>query len=108
MKILFCNIAWMKYYKGVQDYDIPVNGGSHIKEHKDGGEVFNFDPVEDEADGCSYYYGYVETKFNKKPVDKSSEKQHNELHIENIEGCAWMSEERMVEDVLVIFCAKPD
>ena len=26
-KILFCNIAWMEHYKGVNDDDIPINEG---------------------------------------------------------------------------------
>ncbi|WP_143319057.1 hypothetical protein [Clostridium sp. HBUAS56010] len=107
MRILLCNIAWMKYYKGVTDQDIPVNGGSYITEHKAGGEVHNFYPI-DADDGCHYCYGYVETKFNRKPDKLFDEKQHNELRIENIEGCAGMVDDSSVEDVLVIFCAKPD
>lgn len=34
MKILFCNIAWMKKYRGVTDHDIPVNGGSYVDEQE--------------------------------------------------------------------------
>lgn len=41
-KILFCNIAWMKYYVGVTDEDQPINGGEYIKEVGKGGEVYNF------------------------------------------------------------------
>lgn len=30
MKILFCNISWMKYYKGViPNVDEPMNGGKY-------------------------------------------------------------------------------
>ena len=33
MRILFCNIAWMDYYKGiVQGKDEPQNGGSYVRE----------------------------------------------------------------------------
>ncbi|SHI40125.1 hypothetical protein SAMN02745671_00457 [Anaerovibrio lipolyticus DSM 3074] len=42
MKILFCNIAWMKWYKGPRPYDVPVNGGAYIKENKDGADCDNF------------------------------------------------------------------
>jgi len=41
----------MKYYKGVSDQDIPMNGGSYVTEHKGGGEVYNFCPI-DVDDGC--------------------------------------------------------
>ena len=33
MKVLFCNIAWMKYYKGdALGNDQPQGGGSFVKE----------------------------------------------------------------------------
>ena len=36
MRILFCNIAWMNYYKGIiQGKDEPQNGGSYVKENLD-------------------------------------------------------------------------
>jgi len=42
MNIIFCNIAWMKNYTGVQEDDQPINGGSYIKEYGEGAEQFNF------------------------------------------------------------------
>lgn len=42
MKVLFCNIAWMKYYEGVTAEDKPKNGGKYIKENEDGSECTNF------------------------------------------------------------------
>lgn len=42
MKILFCNIAWMKNYVGITEDDKPINGGKHIEEYQDGGEIYNF------------------------------------------------------------------
>ena len=31
MRILFCNIAWMKEYRGNEDgKDTPLNGGSYV------------------------------------------------------------------------------
>lgn len=53
MNILFCNIAWMKYYNGNTDDDKPKNGGSYIKENEDGGECYNF------RDYNGKCYGYV-------------------------------------------------
>lgn len=41
-KILFCNIAWMEYYKGVTDDDIPINGGEWVNKNKYGHEAYNF------------------------------------------------------------------
>ena len=33
MRILFCNIAWMKEYRGNEDgKDTPLNGGSYVDE----------------------------------------------------------------------------
>ena len=43
MKVLFCNIAWMRWYKGViPNVDVPVNGGSFVNENQDGSECDNF------------------------------------------------------------------
>lgn len=45
MRILFCNIAWMDYYKGiVPGKDEPKNGGSYVKDTKDAHEKYNFKP----------------------------------------------------------------
>ena len=34
-KVVFCEIAWMKYYSGVSEDDQPVNGGKYVKENKE-------------------------------------------------------------------------
>lgn len=45
LRILFCNIAWMAYYKGiVPGKDEPKNGGSYVKDTKDAHEKYNFKP----------------------------------------------------------------
>ena len=43
MRILFCNIAWMNYYKELygEKYE-PQNGGSYVKETLDAHEKYNF------------------------------------------------------------------
>jgi len=53
-KMVFFNIAWMREYKGNWAIDVPVNGGSFIKENSWGGEVYNFQPFN------GMMYGYVE------------------------------------------------
>ncbi len=107
MRILFCNIAWMDYYKGiVKGVDEPRNGGSYVTEHGDAHEAYNFASVhlgEDvgypEGDYC---LGFVETKSTNKNT-------RNQLNIEKIDGCELCKKESEVDDVLVIYCAKyPD
>lgn len=99
MRILFCKIAFMKYYKGVQEnVDEPRNGGSYVTENRDGGEVYNFDAVSLEGRESEYCLGFVETKSTRKD-------RKNELHIEKIQGCEALKNEEAVEDVLVVWCA---
>lgn len=44
MRMLFCKISCMKYYKGHCDADVPLNGGTYVQEHGYGHEEFNFLP----------------------------------------------------------------
>lgn len=99
MKILFCKISAMKYYKGVCDKDKAYNGGSFVKETGAGMEEFNFYPMGLE-DGNEYCFGFVETK--------QTRGKNNELHIEKICGCELMKTETCVDNVLVIWCATTD
>ena len=101
MKILFCKISWMKYYKGVQaGLDEPKNGGSYVKEHGEGHECFNFEAVLD-PDGTEWCLGFVETK-------ETRANKRNELHFEKIDGCELLKNEPFVDDVLVVWCATGD
>ena len=50
-KMIFLNIGWMKFYKGLKGDSIK-GGGSYIKKHGEGGEMYNFLPIDD------YYYGF--------------------------------------------------
>lgn len=104
MRILFCNIAWMDYYKGIfPGVDEPQFGGAFVQQTGDAHEKYNFEPVElhfdDEnmPDG-EYCLGFVETK--------STKGGRNQLHIEKIDGCAALGSEDSAEDVLVVYCAK--
>ena len=58
--ILFCNIAYMKYYDGIIAEDIPQNGGRYVTETNDALEKDNFHVCED-----GYCRGFVETKYKK-------------------------------------------
>ena len=100
MRILFCKVSCMKYYKGASDKDIPYNGGSYVAEHGRGHEEYNFEPV-DFDDGKTYCLGFVETK-------STSKSKLNELHIEKISGCELLKKDEFVEGVLVVWCATTD
>ena len=102
MRILFCNIASMKYYKGNScGIDDPSGGGSFVDENNECAEMFNFAPSSinlengEKAETCS---GFVATK-----TSRSGKEQ--ELHIEKIEGFKAGKAEEHIFDVLVIFCA---
>lgn len=59
MRILFCNIAWMDYYKGtIEGKDVPRNGGSYVALHNDAHESYNFDAVtlDEEVDDVLVIY----------------------------------------------------
>ena len=103
MKVLFCNVAWMDFYKGIYPgIDEPVNGGSYVKENRDANEKYNFLSVDiNSGDGNigKYCLGFVETKAT------SSSGKSNILHIERIEGCEACKKESFVDEVLVIYCA---
>lgn len=96
MKILFCKISSMKYYKGVCQADQAFNGGSYVLENGFGHEEFNFLPIHTETDQL-VCFGFVEPKTNRGKT--------NTLHIEKIEGCTLLKKEPVVEDVLVVWCA---
>lgn len=100
MRILFCKISSMKYYKGACEKDMPLYGGKFVEENGYGHEEFNFLPIEMEGETELECMGFVEPKSNRG--------RRNSFHIEKIEGCEAMSKELCVDDVLVIWCAKRD
>ena len=53
MKIIFCNIVWMKKYQGITDDDKPKYCGAYVSEQTAGADIFNFS----EYNGMCY--GYV-------------------------------------------------
>lgn len=54
MAYLFCNIGWMECYRGRNDNDKIVGGGSYVEREGHGFEVCNFAPYENQI------YGYVQ------------------------------------------------
>lgn len=84
MKILFCNIGWMKEYNGQTDIDKLINGGKYVKENNYGAEEFNFQNIN------GYYYGYVS--------------HMHQMRIERLEGIN--KSEDVAENVLVVWVAK--
>lgn len=100
MRIIFFNIAWMKEYRGNEDgNDKPLNGGSYVTETGDAHEKYNFFPVYSEEEAESYCLGFFETKSH-------NGQDVNQMHIEKIVGCELCGKEELVEDVLVVYCAK--
>ena len=97
MRILFCKVSGMKYYKGACEQDKPYNGGKFVEENGFGHEEFNFRPIKLDDEEQTMCLGFVEPKSNKG--------RRNTLHIQNIEGCAACTQEPCVEDVLVVWCA---
>ena len=108
MKVLFCRIAYMKNYKGINcneqspDYDVPQgNNIKYVNETKDGHERYNFLPKDD-----GYCYGFVETGFRNENLNDLT--QRNTIHIEYIEDCESMKKEDFVDGVLVVWCSPMD
>lgn len=97
MRILFCNIADMRFYQGlIPGVDEPKGGGSYVKREHDATESENFIQrdfaLEDRVESnCMGAFVQKTTAIN--------------LHIERIEGCKHMRKEPFIEDVLVVWCA---
>lgn len=105
MRILFCNITWLKYYKGIYPgVDEPYAGGAYVKKTGDALEKFNFEAVDfpfppaEHLEPGKYCLGFTETG--------STSSQRKPLQIEKIDGCKEYAGIKYAEDVLVVFCAK--
>lgn len=60
MRILFCNTAWMKEYRGKEDgNDEPSGGGSYVDETGDAHEKYNFLPVNIEGEEEPHCLGFL-------------------------------------------------
>lgn len=81
-KIILVKVAWMKYYEGRANIDIPMSGAKYIKENKKGGEINLFKNFAGKA------YGYI--PFNYK------------ININNL-GAG--NNDEFIQGVTVVFCA---
>ena len=110
MRILFCNISWMRWYKGSRYNDKPVGGGKYMEDNDDGSEIDNFLPINNTEetvfldDGTEMdlpigdiCLGFVETGH--------TNGESHQLRIERIHECEAFKKEAYVDDVLVVFCA---
>ena len=81
MKVLFCNIAWMRDYTGNEDgNDKPIHGGEYVDRTEDAHEKYNFSPMYFNGEDEAYCLGFYETKSH-------NGKDINQMHIEKISGC---------------------
>lgn len=101
-RIVFCNIAWMERYQGLQGDVVPQSGGAYVARHHEAGEVINFLPFTvSGADGAQEkvcYLGSYETK--------ARGETNNQTRIERIRGCALRRTQDHAEHVTVVWCAK--
>ena len=96
-RVLFCNIAYMKYYDSFHDEEKSVNGGQYIIDTGDAFEKYNFYRCED-----GMVKGFVETKYIGEYDDKDGTLE--QLHIENIDQQYKNLDE--IDRVTVVFCTK--
>ena len=97
-RVVFCNTAYMREYRGITFDDKPINGGEYVTVMKDAEEKYNFYPLEDGT-----IKGFVETKY--KDGYQSGMDNPNQIHIENID--VMYKDKDSIENVLVVFCATP-
>ena len=71
MNVLFCNIAWMKYYEGIIEGDKPINGGAYVKENEFGNEYCNFKDINGKCYGFVMLYGNMKLELHYKDAKKN-------------------------------------
>ncbi len=67
MRILFCNIVWMKKYQGITEDDKPRYGGEYVREEDAASDIFNFSEYNGRC------YGYVRHTGNLVPPGSDGE-----------------------------------
>ncbi len=103
-KVLFCSITRMDCYKGSNKFDSVFGGGKYIKDNDTGYEVYNFLPVQLDAENeyglkaGEYCFGFVE-------VGHTAINNASELHFEKMVGCSEYKSEAQLNDCLIIFNA---
>ena len=96
-KTLFCNISWMKEYKGITRDDKPFSGAGYVVETGDAYEKYNFLPFDD-----GYQYGFIETKHQSGTTD--FENEYKKFNLENF-GDEFKGQ-NIADGILVIFFAR--
>lgn len=103
MKILFLNIAWMRYYQGIWEGDAPMLDGIPSGESVDAPECFNFQPMnvnfhrETGRKSGEYCLGYYEARGGGQKQDP--------IRLERIPGCGDLKGKTMADGILVVWCA---
>jgi len=77
-KVIFCNIAWMKYYLGESEDDKPINGGEYVKKYGEAVEATNF------VDYNHYCYGFVRFNGGQIHIERCDKAYSNQEQINNI------------------------
>lgn len=92
-RIIFFNIGWMKYYQGIptDESDNIEGGGSFVKEHGYGFEIYNFQPYSGKL------YGYVQ------PVTGKAKFSKGQIRIERLGA---LKSAESIDGVTVIFTGK--
>lgn len=101
-RIVFCNVAYMRYYDADISEPAPVSGGSFVRENGFGFERNNFHVHE--SDGRATCRGFVETGHS---GEWSSVADSHQLNVSRIDSKG--EKDGKVEGVTVVFCAsRPD
>lgn len=83
-RVVMCEVAWMKYYAGINEDDKPMGGGAYIKKNGTGGEIWNFSPYNHLCYGYVMHYG-------------------DELHLERLKDVS--RNDATAEDITVVWVA---
>ena len=86
MKIIFCNITWMKYYQGaLAESQLSAHGGRHVIETGFGAEEYNFKVFpEGKCMGFVITAGSNKHKLNKMNIDKLSPDCKDALYVDEV------------------------
>jgi hypothetical protein len=100
MKVLFCNIAYMDYYRGmIENVDVPTNMTVRGKSPSEAEEQYNFLACNLDEGGDDVCLGYF-------PAKSTQSKGADQVHIEKMPGVENNAE--VVDNVLVVWCAKKE
>ena len=95
--VVFVRVADMKYYQGITDQDVPVNGGSYVMDTGLAHECYNFQPVVQDGEDHEKCLGFF-MMIGGKGVEQ--------LHIEKMPGCEALKPEDAAYGVAVLFVSK--